>query len=147
MDMTLPIIRYRKTEYLIPWRFRRRKPLDRFILDIPYGLYFSVVPGIQALNDLLLTGKAGGGMGTGVTWESFTITPEQYDAVTTRWREFDLRSVLKIPESAMPDLSFVFDADILAIPKHGEYLRAASAKYSSRYFGPSTVNADPQDGG
>lgn len=145
--MTLPTIRYRKTEYLIPWRFPKRKPLDRFILDIPYGLYFSIAPGLQALNDLLLTGKAGGGMGTGVTWEPFTITSEQYDAIADAWRRFDLRSLLKIPESAMPDLSFVFDADILAIPKHNDYLRAASTKYSPRYFGPSTEDAARPDSG
>jgi hypothetical protein len=135
--MTLPTIRYRKTEYLIPWRFRKVKPVDLFILDIPYGLYFSVVPGLQAINELLQVGTAGGGMGTGVTWEPFTITHEQYDEICDRWRNFDLRSLLKIPASVMPDLSFVFDPDIMSIPTHHGYLKAASAKYATRYFGKS----------
>jgi len=145
--MTLPTIRYRKTEYLIPWRFKRRKTVDRFILDIPYGLYFSIVPSMQALNELLQVGKAGGGMGTGVTWEPFTVTRTQYDAITDLWRDFDLRSVLKIRESVIPDLSFVFDGEILSIPTHGGYLRASSKKFASRYFGHSETDVKPQESG
>jgi len=75
--MKLPVVHYRQSEFLMPWRWRKRNPVHRFILDIPYGLYFSVVPGRFALNDLLQTGIAGGGMGTGFTWEPFTLTQER----------------------------------------------------------------------
>ena len=78
---------------------------------------------MEALNELLRVGKAGGGMGTGVAWEPFTVTKTQYDAVTELWRDFDLRSVLKFPESVMPDLTFVFDGDFRGLGF--EYSRSA----------------------
>lgn len=133
--MTLPVVHYWQSEFFIPWRWRKRNAVHRFILDIPYGLYFSVVPGRLALNDLLQTGKAGGGMGTGVTWEPFSLTQEEYQAVTDAWRTFDLRAVLKIRERDVPDLSFIFDEELLAIPRHLDYFEKSSAKYSTHFFG------------
>ena len=50
----LRTVTYKKSEYLIPWRRRKRNLVHRFILDIPYGLYYSVVPGRLALNELCL---------------------------------------------------------------------------------------------
>ena len=36
--------RYKQSEYLMPWKWRKKNPVYRFILDIHYALYFSIFP-------------------------------------------------------------------------------------------------------
>jgi hypothetical protein len=127
------IIRYKQSEYLMPWTWRKKKPLHRFILDIPYALYYSVVPGREALNEVLRTGSAGGGMGTGLSWDALEITEEEYTEVTDAWSSFDLRSVLKVKPEDIPDLRFVLDDEIMSIPRHLDYLRRSREKYERRF--------------
>lgn len=138
-------IRYRQSEYLMPWKWRRQRPLYRFILEIPYALYFSVVPGLAALNDVLRKGSAGGGMGTGLYWEPFEATEDDYREVTEAWRTFDLRSVLRYRIEDIPDLSFVFDAEILAIPRHLDYLKRSREKYEARFWRSKRGSSGPPD--
>jgi len=122
----------------MPWKWRKKNPLHRFILDIPYALYYSVVPRREALNEVLRTGSAGGGMGTGLYWDAFEITEEEYTEVTDAWSSFDLRSVLKVKPEDIPDLSFVFDDEIMSIPRHLDYLRRSREKYE-RHFRKQVV--------
>ena len=117
----------------MPWTWRKKKPLHRFILDIPYALYYSVVPGREALNEVLRTGSAGGGMGTGLSWDALEITEEEYTEVTDAWSSFDLRSVLKVKPEDIPDLRFVLDDEIMSIPRHLDYLRRSREKYERRF--------------
>ncbi len=128
------IVRYKQSEYLIPWNWRKKSPLYRFILDIPDALYFSIVPGRNALNEVLRSGSAGGGMGTGLCWDPFEVSEEEYKEVAEHWRTFDLRKVLKFRVEDVPDLNFVFDEEILIIPHHLDYLRASRAKYYARFW-------------
>ena len=117
----------------MPWKWRKKKPLHRFILDIPYALYYSVVHGREALNEVLCAGSAGGGMGSGLYWDGFEISEADYAEVMDAWRSFDLRSVLKFKPEDVPDLSFVFDEEIMALPRHLEYLRRSREKYERRF--------------
>lgn len=132
------IVRYKQSEYLIPWNWRKKNPLHRFILDIPDALYFSIVPGRNALNEVLRSGEAGGGMGTGLYWDPFEVSEEEYKEVAEHWRTFDLRKVLKFRIEDVPDLNFVFDEEILIIPHHLDYLRASRAKYYARFWRQKT---------
>ena len=127
------IVRYKQSEYLRPWKRRKKNTVARFILDIPYALYFSVVPGRGALNEVLSFGKAGGGMGTGLYWEPFEVTEEEYEKIVSYWRTFELREILKFRVEDIPDLSFVYDDEILAIGGHLEYIRASREKYEGRF--------------
>ena len=128
------IVRYKQSEYLIPWNWRKKSPLHRFILDIPDALYFSIVPGRNALNEVLRSGEAGGGMGTGLYWDPFEVSEEEYKEVAEHWRTFDLRKVWKFRVEDIPELNFVFDEEILIIPHHLDYLRASRAKYYARFW-------------
>ena len=127
------IIRYKQSEYLMPWRWRKKNPLYRFILDIPYALYHSIVPGRDTLNELLRTGRAGGGMSYGLYWDSFEITEEEYRDITEIWRTFDIRKLRNLRVQDIPDLTFVFDDEILAIPHHLDYIRRSREKYEARF--------------
>ncbi len=118
----------------MPWKWRKKNPLYRFILDIPYALYFSIVPGREALNEVLRSGSAGGGMGTGLYWEPFDISVNKYKKITEAWESFDLRKVLKLRVEDIPDLSFVFDDEILAVPNHLDYLKKSREKYETRFY-------------
>ena len=135
------IVRYKQSEYLMPWKWRKKNPVYRFILDIPYALYFSIVPGRDALNEVLRSGSAGGVMGTGLYWDPFEVAEEEYEEITDHWRTFDLRKVLKFRVENMPDLSFVFDDEILAVPHHLDYIRASHAKYEARFWKPKAEQA------
>jgi len=122
----------------MPWKWRKKNPVHRFILDIPYGLYFSIVPGREALNELLRRGSAGGGMGRGLSWDPFETTWDEYDEITALWRTFDLRKVLKCRASDIPDLRFIFDDEILAIPCHIDYLNRSREKYETLFWKPKS---------
>ena len=130
----MKIIKYKQSEFLTPWKWRKKKPLHLFILQIPYGLYFSVVPGFKALNDLLNTGGHEGGMGTGVMWEPFQITKDEYSDITEAWKTTNLKKILKYKEEDIPDLNFIFDDEILSITKHLDYLSRSREKYESKFW-------------
>jgi hypothetical protein len=123
-------IEYKRTEFLMPWKFRMKAALNKFILDIPYGLYGSVVPSREALNEVLAKGAAGGGMGTGLIWNAFSLTKEEYDDVIINWKSLDLRTVPRFKKTKIPEWGFIFDEDILTIPHHPAYLHKSREKYS-----------------
>lgn len=126
-------IKYKKTAYLMPWKPRRQEEIHRFILDIPYALYYSVVPSRDALNEVLRRGSAGGGMGDGLLWEGFEVDQAEYEEILQRWKGTDLRKILKFKVSDLPDLSFIFDEEIMAIPVHLDYLKRSREKYGDRF--------------
>ena len=43
------LIKYKQTEYLSFWNWHKKNPIFRFVLDIPYCLYFSMAPSKFAL--------------------------------------------------------------------------------------------------
>ena len=130
------VIRYKQSEFLQPWKWRRKKPLHLFILEIPYALYFSIVPSRSALNDVLRQGSGGGGMGTGVYWEPFELSDAEYSVVTNAWKDVDLGKILRVSKKQRINFDFVFDDEILSIPKHLDYLERSRMKYEGRFWKP-----------
>ena len=122
------IIRYKQTEWLMPWKWRKKKPLHLFILAMPYTICRWVVPSREALNQVLARGAAGGGMGTGWIWEPFKLTMEEYEEVLTAWKKTDIRKALKIKKHRYLNLDFVFDPEIMAIPEHSDYIKRSCEK-------------------
>ena len=134
-------VNYRKTEFLVPWTHRRRADLHLFILAIPYGLYDAIVPSRDALNEVLSKGRAGGGMGTGLIWEPFSLTDAEYTDVIDQWRALDWRTTPRFRRRMIPEGGFIFDDEILAIPYHLDYLRRSRAKYPRAKRPCSKTNA------
>ena len=125
----------------MPWKWRKKNPLPRFILDIPYALYFSVVPSREALNEVLVKGSAGGGMGTGLIWDPFEIEPDEYKAILCEWEKTDLHKILKIKKRDMADLNFIFDEEIMAILHHPAYLMRSRQKYQSKFWNNRRISS------
>ncbi len=131
------LIKYKQTEYLSFWNWKKKNPLFLFILDIPYGLSFSMAPsktsliviGRDALNEVLIRGSAGGGQGSGLIWEPFEISIEQYDEVLLAWEDLDLYSIKGYNKKYFQNLSFIFDPEMMAITNHLDYLGASREKY------------------
>jgi len=120
-------INYTRSEFLLPWRLRRQSELHRFILAIPYALYRGVIPSLAVINEVLRSGKAGGGMGTGFYWQPFEISAEEYRAIISSWRAMNPQQSL-YPRGAS---AFVEDPAILAIETHLEYLAYSRDQYRS----------------
>jgi hypothetical protein len=133
----MSLIKYKQTEYLSFWNWKKKNPIFRFILDIPYGLYLSMAPSKtslivisrDALNEVLTRGSAGGGQGSGLIWEPFEISIDQYEDVLLSWKDFDLYSIKIYKKKYFPNLSFIFDPEIMAITNHLDYLGASREKY------------------
>jgi hypothetical protein len=119
------VINYTRSEFLLPWRLRRQAALHRFILAIPYALYRGVIPSLSVINETLRAGKAGGGMGTGLYWQPFEISAEEYRAVIAAWRAMNPQQAL-YPRGAS---AFIEDPDILTIETQQEYLFRSRVKY------------------
>jgi hypothetical protein len=128
-------IRYKQTEWLIPWKFRRKKELHLFIVDIPYCLYWSVVPSRSALNEVLRRGHAGGGMGEGRIWDGFEVDEVEYNEVLLHWKTTDIRKILGVGRNRLTDMSFIYDDEIMKIPDHLDYLKKSREKYESHFWG------------
>ena len=121
-------IKYKQSEFLLPWKWRKKKPLPVFILEIPHAVYFSVAPGRLALNEVLVRGEMGGGMGTGMFWDPFELDEEAYRTVLSHWRNFDLRTLIGASTQQIPDLSFVFDEEVMSISSHIGYIELSVQK-------------------
>jgi hypothetical protein len=130
------VVRYKQSEFLQPWKWRRKKPLHLFIFEIPYALYFSIVPGREALNDVLRQGSGGGGMGTGVYWEPLELSDSEYTEVTEAWLSVDLRKILGFRKKHRINLDFIFDDEILTIRQHLQYLERSREKYEDHFWKP-----------
>ena len=131
------LIKYKQTEYLSFWNWHKKNPIFRFVLDIPYCLYFSMAPSKfalivssrDALNEVLVKGSAGGGQGSGLIWEPFEISIDQYNEVLISWKDFDLYSIKRYNKKYFPNLTFIFDPEIMAITDHSDYVKASREKY------------------
>lgn len=126
------VVHYMQSEFLLPWRLRRQAELPLFILLIPYAVVRGVIPSRAALNETLCTGRAGGGMGTGVYWEPFELAVEECNAVVAEWKTRNAQHLL-YPSGAG---DFIEDAEILAVESHLAYLKLSREKYST-YRPPS----------
>lgn len=127
-------IKYWATKWLVPWQSQRKNEVWRFILDIPHCLYWSVVPSRQALNEVLRRGHAGGGMSDGLIWESFEVDETEYQEILHQWKTTDLRNILGFNPDSVPDLSFIYDEEIMKIAGQLDYLRKSREKYGDYFW-------------
>ena len=111
-------ISYKQSEFLMPWKWRKKDLLPDFILKIPYCIFMNFIPSKKALNEVLDSGSAGGGMGTGFYWEPFTLSEQEYQEVIKFWQS--------------KKEQFILDHEIMEKEKHLDYLGLSSKKYNQK---------------
>jgi hypothetical protein len=78
--MKLPEVTWSRHECFYEPEFCRGSLLW-LVFDIPYFDACGIFPPFHIANQIFLSGGSPGGMGPGATWESFSISEEQYDAL------------------------------------------------------------------
>ena len=72
-------VRYERYEYQRPEKHSQHTgTLLIFVYDIPHFAACGVFPPLHIANQILIRGKAGGGMSSGTLWEPFAISEEEY---------------------------------------------------------------------
>lgn len=85
LEAGLRRVRYVRHEY--PGRmWPREESLLAMIYDIPYFGVCGIFPPFHLLNQLLRRGGSQGGMSPGATWEPFSLSEHEYDALVAAVR-------------------------------------------------------------
>jgi hypothetical protein len=86
-----------------------------FVYDIPYFGACGVFPPMHLLNQQLLRGGGSGGMSPGASWETFSLTPREYEDL--------VHAVKTVPVESLRDraryahVQFTFDPDFDGPPE------------------------------
>ena len=127
-------VNYKRHEFHDPDPWNRNEELHRFLLDVPYLLYFGVVPSREAINEFLKDGGGDGGMSPGASWTPFEINEDEYWEVVERWDQMNIAQELAEGHFRYDPKRFVQDYEIMNIPCHGDYLSRSRKKYESLYI-------------
>jgi len=127
-------IKYKRHELHQGKPEERKEILHRFLLDIPYLLYFGVIPSRPAINEVLLSGGGDGGMSPGSSWDPFEISVEEYEEVVKAWKQMDINKEFKEGQFRYNPDMFIEDDEILKHWKHMSYLVASRKKYEELYL-------------
>ena len=128
-------VKYKRHEFRERYPSNRNEELHRFLLDLPYLMYFGVVPSLAVINEFLKSGGGDGGMSPGASWEPFEITEDEYWEIVERWDHMDITKERADDHFRHDPKVFVQDHEITSIPRHGDYLRRSRKKYESYYLG------------
>jgi len=124
----------RTIKYTTYWSYagrpvQRQKALAEFLLDVPYLMeHTGVIPPINVLNELLLSGGDSGGMGPGTTWKPFEISSEEHKELVDFYSSADL-DALKKTHALIKFDEFVINTELSLLDSYGVWLRESFAKY------------------
>jgi hypothetical protein len=130
-------IKYIRHEFHLPPE-NREAYLYHFIIDIPYLLYFGVIPSIDVINEVLITG-GDSGMSPGTEWEPFQINNNDYKKIKEYWKKMDINNELKNKNMRYNPIKFIEDEEILEIKNHLSYLEKSRKKYEKEYIKTSST--------
>ena len=98
-----------------------------FVYDIPYFSACGVFPPLHIVNEVFASGRSGGGMSPGASWEPFTISEEEYHALVKAVREAPV-SELK-PYARYADLQMKFDHEFDSIGDRMAWMKTVCDKH------------------
>ena len=127
-------VKYRRHEFHDNQPWHRKEELHRFLLDIPYLLYFGVIPSRAAMNEVLRAGGGDGGMSPGASWEPFELTEDEYWEAIERWDQMDIAKEKDDDHFRYDPKVFVQEGEIMNIGSHGDYLSRSRKKYEALYL-------------
>jgi len=112
----------------------RNELLAYFLLDVPYLLYFGVIPSRAAINQVLASGGGSGGMSPGASWLPFEIGEDEYWDVVDFWERMSIQEKLEDDRFRYDPRAFFTDWDVMRETDHLQYLRRSREKYEALYF-------------
>ena len=134
-QIAMRFVKYKRHEFREKHPANRNEEVARFLLDIPYLLYFGVIPSREAINEVLRKGGGDAGMSPGASWEPFELTEDEYWEIVERWDQMDIEKEREEDHFRYNPKMFVKDDEIMNIPEHTNYLRLSRKKYESLYLG------------
>ena len=103
-------------------------PLALFLMDVPYLFIRGVLPPLPVLNEILESGRLGGGMSPGARWTPFSLTESEYaDLVTELPRAW--RAARESGDARFPPGELRIDPALASARNHEEWIAAVCAKY------------------
>lgn len=127
-------VNYKRHEPFRKFPEHRNELLAYFLLDVPYLLYFGVIPSREAINQVLATGGGGGGMSPGASWLPFEISDEEYWEVVEFWGQMEIQEKRDDDRFRYDPRAFFQDWDVMRETDHLAYLRRSRDKYAELYF-------------
>ena len=127
-------VKYKRHEFHQKHPSNKNEELHRFLLDIPYLLYFGVVPSREAINEVLREGGGDGGMSPGASWQPFELSEDEYWEIIERWDRMDISKERNDDHFRYDPKIFVKDYEIMNILRHGLYLSRSRKKYELFYL-------------
>jgi hypothetical protein len=106
---------------------QREGTLLTLVYDIPYFSACGVFPPYQIVNQVFSNAGSTGGMSPGATWEPFTISKEEYAALTEAVRQTPISEIQ--PSARYAELPMTFDPKFDHIQDRIEWLSAVCRKH------------------
>lgn len=125
------VVQYERHEHTVPDPQKRVAPLSVFVYDIPYFAACGIFPPFHIANEIFASGGSDGGMSPGATWQPFTVSRYDYNALVEHLRSVDLASLKgKVRYTVM---QFGFDSQLDDIQDRQAWVEAVCAKHGEAY--------------
>jgi hypothetical protein len=102
-----------------------------FVYDIPYFSACGVFPPLHIVNEVFSSGGGGGGMSPGASWEPFTVSEEEYNALVEAVGNTPVSELR--PYARYADLQMKFDHEFDSIRDRMEWVKAACDKHRDEW--------------
>lgn len=102
-----------------------------FVYDIPHFAACGVFPPLHIANQILIRGKAGGGMTSGTQWEPFAISEEEYLQLSEAVQNTPISEIK--PHARYAFLAMKFDQSFDQIEEWQDWFRAVCQKHRNAW--------------
>lgn len=123
-------VHYHRHEYLGQSSVHTATLLN-FVYDIPHFEACGIFPPLHIANQIFITGKAGGRMSPGTSWEPFTISEEEYSALVEAIRHTSLAEIK--PHARFAFIPMKFDSSFDHIEERREWFQSVCNKHRSTW--------------
>lgn len=125
-------IQYQRCEYDVPGQVSPHTgTLLIFVYDIPHFAACGIFPPLHIANQILIRGKAGGGMNAGAQWEPFAISDEEYRQLAEAVQSTPISQIK--PHARYAFLPMKFDHSFDDIEEWQDWFRAVCQKHRNAW--------------
>lgn len=131
MNKSPKMVRYMRYEYG-SGDTQCEVPLLIFVYDIPYFTTCDVLPPFHLINEIFMSGKIGGGMSPGATWEPFSINESEFEALRDDIRNTSIENIQS--RSRYANVKFTIDNSFDHYKNRQEWSREVCKKYGTQWL-------------